>query len=140
MPARLRATRAIRERPAVARDLAIPGHREGDSIACSRDSYIATPVERQFRYVLLAKVPDKNTDGVVTALVRQVQHLPRELRGSSATPEPSRSKRPRRLSRRRFLARHIERGGAEVAGLQRRHKVVLDQMSAARQACEQRSI
>ncbi len=77
-----RATRAIRERPAAARDRAIPGHREGDSIAGSRNSYIATPVERQSRYVLLAKVPDKNTDGVVTALVRQVQHLPRELRES----------------------------------------------------------
>ncbi len=50
--------------------------------AGSRNSYIATPVERQSRYVLLAKVPDKKTDGVVTALVRQVQHLPRELRGS----------------------------------------------------------
>ncbi len=73
---------SIRERPAAARDRAIPGHREGDSIAGSRGSYIATPVERQFRYVLLARVPDKNTDGVVAALVRQVQHLPRELCGS----------------------------------------------------------
>ena len=51
-------------------------------IAGSRNSYIATLVERQSRYVLLAKIPDKNTDGVVAALVRQVQHQPRELRRS----------------------------------------------------------
>jgi len=73
---------SIRERPAAAQDRAIPGHWEGDLIAGSRNSYIATLVERQSRYVLLAKIPNKNTDGVVAALVRQVQHLPRELRRS----------------------------------------------------------
>ncbi len=81
-----------------ARDRAIPGHREGDSIAGSRNSYIAMLVERQFRYVLLAKVPDKNTDGVVAALVRQVQHLPREL-ARIAHPGPGQGTcRPKRLT------------------------------------------
>jgi len=73
---------SIRERPASVDDLAIPGHWEGDLIAGSRNSYIATLVERHSRYVLLAKVPNKNTESVVAALVRQVQHLPRELRRS----------------------------------------------------------
>ena len=73
---------SIRERPASVDDRAIPGHWEGDLIAGSRNSYIATLVERHSRYVLLAKVPNKNTESVVAALVRQVQHLPRELRRS----------------------------------------------------------
>jgi IS30 family transposase len=63
-------------------DRAIPGHWEGDLIAGSRNSYIATLVERHSRYVLLAKVPNKDTASVVAALVGQMQHLPRELRRS----------------------------------------------------------
>ena len=63
-------------------DRAIPGHWEGDLIAGSRNSYIATLVERHSRYVMLAKVANKDTTSVVAALVSQVQHLPRELRRS----------------------------------------------------------
>ena len=63
-------------------DRVIPGHWEGDLIAGSRNSYVATLVERRSRYVLLAKVANKYTASVVAALVRQVQHLPRELRRS----------------------------------------------------------
>lgn len=73
---------SIRERPASVEDRAVPGHWEGDLIAGSRNSYIATLVERHSRYVLLAKVPNKDTESVVAALVGQVQHLPRELRRS----------------------------------------------------------
>jgi len=73
---------SIRERPVTVEDRAIPGHWEGDLIAGSRNSYIATLVERHSRYVLLAKVPNKDTASVVAALVGQVQHLPRELRRS----------------------------------------------------------
>jgi IS30 family transposase len=73
---------SIRERPAAVEDRAIPGHWEGDLIAGSRNSYIATLVERHSRYVLLIKVANKDTESVVTALVGQVQHLPRELRRS----------------------------------------------------------
>jgi len=73
---------SIRERPATVEDRAIPGHWEGDLIAGSKNSYIATLVERHSRYVLLVKVPNKDTDSVVAALVGQVQHLPRELRRS----------------------------------------------------------
>jgi IS30 family transposase len=63
-------------------DRANPGRSEGDLIAGSRNSYIATLVERHYRYVLLIKVANKDTESVVTALVRQVQHLPWELRRS----------------------------------------------------------
>jgi IS30 family transposase len=70
---------SIRERPATVEDRAIPGHWEGDLIAGSRNSFIATLVERHSRYVLLAKVSNKNTDTVVTALIEQSKKLPREL-------------------------------------------------------------
>ncbi len=73
---------SIRERPATVEDRAIPGHWEGDLIAGSKNSYIATLVERHSRYVLLAKVANKDTESVVAALIGQVQHLPRELRRS----------------------------------------------------------
>ena len=71
---------SIRERPATVEDRAIPGHWEGDLIAGSKNSFIATLVERHSRYVMLAKVGNKETATVVAALAQQVQHLPRELR------------------------------------------------------------
>ena len=73
---------SIRERPAAVEDRAIPGHWEGDLIAGSKNSFIATLVERRTRYVMLAKVGNKDTATVVVALAQQVQHLPRELRRS----------------------------------------------------------
>ena len=71
---------SIRERPAAVEDRAIPGHWEGDLIAGSKNSYIATLVERRTRYVMLAKVSGKETETVVAALAGQIRHLPRELR------------------------------------------------------------
>ena len=71
---------SIRERPAAVEDRAIPGHWEGDLIAGSKNSFIATLVERRTRYVMLAKVSGKETQTVVAALAAQIQHLPKELR------------------------------------------------------------
>ena len=59
---------SIRERPAAVEDRAVPGHWEGDLLAGSNNSYIATLVERHSRYVMLAKVSGKQTATVVTAL------------------------------------------------------------------------
>ncbi len=70
---------SIRERPAEAADRAVPGHWEGDLLAGSSNSHIATLVERQTRYLLLVKVPGKGSTGVVDALAAQVQTLPRQL-------------------------------------------------------------
>ena len=70
---------SIRERPASAEDRAVPGHWEGDLIAGSKNSYIATLVERQTRHVMLAKVKNKNTDTVIRALIKQARKLPSEL-------------------------------------------------------------
>ena len=70
---------SIRDRPAAVEDRAVPGHWEGDLIGGSRNSYIASLVERHSRYVILVKVPNKDTQSVVSALIKQSQKLPREL-------------------------------------------------------------
>jgi len=69
----------ISERPASVEDRAVPGHWEGDLIVGSNESYIATLVERHTRYVMLAKVNGKDTNTVITALIKQAKKLPREL-------------------------------------------------------------
>lgn len=70
---------SIRERPASVEDRAVPGHWEGDLIGGSKNSYIATLVERHSRYVMLAKVRNKDTKSVVSALIKQSHKLPQEL-------------------------------------------------------------
>jgi IS30 family transposase len=70
---------SIRQRPAAAEDRAVPGHWEGDLLSGSRNSYIATLVERHTRYVMLAKVANKDTQTVVAALIKQANKLPDEL-------------------------------------------------------------
>ena len=69
----------ISERPASVEDRAVPGHWEGDLIEGSNKTFIATLVERQSRYVMLAKVENKKTDTVIQALIKQSQKLPDEL-------------------------------------------------------------
>jgi IS30 family transposase len=73
---------SIRERPAEVEDRAIPGHWEGDLITGSKNSHIATLVERQSRFAMLVKVKGKDTASVVSALTKQVRKLPAELRRS----------------------------------------------------------
>src|SRR5580692_3537973 len=73
---------SIRQRPAEIEDRAIPGHWEGDLVAGSRGTFIATLVERQSRFVIIVKVPDKRTDSVVAALIKAVRKLPVALRRS----------------------------------------------------------
>ncbi len=70
---------SIRVRPAEAEDRAVPGHWEGDLLFGSKNSQIATLVERHTRYVMLARVKGKDTETVINALIRQAHKLPREL-------------------------------------------------------------
>lgn len=73
---------SIRDRPASVEDRAVPGHWEGDLIAGSKHSHIATLVERHSRFTVLVKVSGKDTRTVVTALTQQVKQLPAALRKS----------------------------------------------------------
>ena len=70
---------SIKDRPASVEDRAVPGHWEGDLIGGTNNSYIATLVERQSRYVMLAKIEKKDADTVATALIKHAQQLPTEL-------------------------------------------------------------
>ena len=70
---------SIRERPASIEDRAVPGHWEGDLLFGAHDSQIATLVERQTRYVMLARVKAKDTETVINALIKQAHKLPKEL-------------------------------------------------------------
>jgi IS30 family transposase len=70
---------SIRARPADVADRAVPGHWEGDLLAGTVRSNIGTLVERHSRYLLLVKVPSKDTAVVVRALARTVRTLPRGL-------------------------------------------------------------
>jgi IS30 family transposase len=73
---------SIRERPAEAEDRAVPGHWEGDLLSGGKNSYIATLVERHSRFLMLIKVPSKDTAVVLAALSKHVLKLPARLRRS----------------------------------------------------------
>lgn len=70
---------SISERPPEAEDRTVPGHWEGDLFCGSNNSQIATLVERHTRYVMLVRVPSKDTKTVIRALIKQAHKLPREL-------------------------------------------------------------
>ncbi len=70
---------SIRERPPEAEDRAVPGHWEGDLISGSRNTHVATLVERSSRFVMLVRVGGKDTESVVAALSEQIRRLPRTM-------------------------------------------------------------
>ena len=72
----------ISERPPEVQDRAIPGHWEGDLLAGSSNTHIATLVERHSRFLMLVKLEGKDTHTVVNALTRHVRKLPAQLRRS----------------------------------------------------------
>ena len=71
---------SIRERPPEIEDRAIPGHWEGDLIAGSKNTHIATLVKRYSRFTILVKVQSKDTHTVVNALSGKIKSLPELLR------------------------------------------------------------
>lgn len=73
---------SIRERPAQAEDRAVPGHWEGDLLCGTPGTQIATLVERHSRFVMLVKLPSKDSPTVASALARHVKKLPKQLRRS----------------------------------------------------------
>ena len=76
---RISDTLSISERPACVEDRAVPRHWEGDLLCGSKNSQIATLVERRSRYVMLVRVDGKDTETVVNALIENARRLPQEL-------------------------------------------------------------
>lgn len=70
---------SISERPASVEDRAVPGHWEGDLICGPNNSNIVTLVERHSRYVMLARIPSRDSRTVVNTLIKQLRKLPDEL-------------------------------------------------------------
>jgi IS30 family transposase len=70
---------SIRERPPEVEDRAVPGHWEGDLLSGSRNTHIATLVERSSRFVMLVRVGGKDTETVVAALSEQIRRLPKTM-------------------------------------------------------------
>ena len=71
---------SISDRPPEVSARAVPGHWEGDLISGSNNSHIATLVERNSRYTMLAQLDGKDTDSVVQAITREMIKLPLNLR------------------------------------------------------------
>jgi IS30 family transposase len=73
-------TLSISDRPPEVSARAVLGHWEGDLISGSNNSHIATLVERNSRYTILAQLDGKDTDSVVQAITREFIKLPLNLR------------------------------------------------------------
>ena len=86
---------SIRQRPADVADRALPGHWEGDLLEGARGTYVATLVERQSRYVMLVRLPNKETQTVVRALARRVRRLPKGMVQIADVGSRDRAHRPR---------------------------------------------
>ncbi len=71
---------SIRERPPEAEDRAVAGDWEGDLLAGSRNTHVATLLERSSRFVMLVRVGGKDTESVVAAPSEQIiRRLPRTM-------------------------------------------------------------
>ena len=73
---------SIRQRPADIEDRAVLGHWEGDLISGSRNSHVATLVEPLRDLLCWFTSTNKDSDSVVSALIRQVQYLPEGMMSS----------------------------------------------------------
>jgi len=73
---------SIAERPKSVDRRNVPGHWEGDLISGSKNTHVATLVERKSRFTLLIKVEGKDAPSVHKALKKKIRKLPNEVRKS----------------------------------------------------------
>jgi len=70
---------SIGDRPASGEDRAVSGPWGGDLLSVTKNRYIITLVERQTRYVMLGKIPRRDTQTVINALIKLAKKLPDHL-------------------------------------------------------------
>lgn len=73
---------SIRERPETVENRAELGHWEGDLVAGSNNTHIATLVDRRSRSTLIVRIASKDAQTVTRSLSRALRRLPPELRRS----------------------------------------------------------
>lgn len=71
---------SIRERPKQIESRRTVGHWEGDLVSGSKNSHIATLVERKSRYTIILKLKGKDATSVNHALIKKFKELPLKLR------------------------------------------------------------
>jgi IS30 family transposase len=124
---------SISERPASAEDRAVPGHWEGDLLCGSQNSFVVTLVERHSRYVLLAKIANRDTNSVVTALIKQARKLPDELYKSLTWDRGKELTDHKRFTMATDICRLFLRSAKSLAArLEREHQPAPATVSAAR--------
>jgi IS30 family transposase len=89
---------SIAERPPAVADRAVPGHWEGDLLAGTKRSQIATLVERQSRFVMLVRLSGADAVSVERALRRRVRRLPTGLMQSLTWDRGAEMARHRRFT------------------------------------------
>jgi IS30 family transposase len=73
---------SISKRPPEIEDRSVPGHWEGDLLSGTRNTHIATLVERKSRFTVLVKIRSKDAKSVAKAMARQIRKLPTLVRRS----------------------------------------------------------
>jgi IS30 family transposase len=63
------------------------GHWEGDLVSGSKNTHIATLVDRKARYTIILKLAEKDAESVHSALLSTFKKMPLEYRFTSVTPK-----------------------------------------------------
>jgi len=115
--------RPIGERPALADERATLGHLEGDLIIGSKNSQVATPVDRKSRFLILVALRSRHTATAIPPLTRAYSHMDKRLRGTLTWDRRDGTCRPPTARRRRRHRRLLRCPSQSVAVRhQRKHE------------------